>query len=48
VLRRLAGRVVTSPAAFFVAGVVDVGGFAFAALRAALLKRLGFGVSRDL
>jgi hypothetical protein len=33
--------VLTSPAAFFFAGVVDVGAFAFAALRGVARERLG-------
>jgi hypothetical protein len=47
VLSRLAGRLLTSPVAFFVAGLVDIGGFAFTALRASLRQRLGLALSRD-
>jgi hypothetical protein len=45
VLWRLAGRLLTGPIAFFVAGLIDVGAFASAALRKsianALAKRFG-------
>jgi hypothetical protein len=48
VLRRLAARLLTSPVAFLFAGVIDVSAFAFATLRAALRKRLGSLLRRDL
>jgi hypothetical protein len=41
VLRRLAGRLLTGPVAFFLAGLIDVGAFAFAALRRSVCKHLG-------
>jgi hypothetical protein len=40
VLWRLAARLITGPIAFFLAGVIDIGAFAFAALREAIRKRL--------
>jgi hypothetical protein len=40
VLRRLAGRLLTGPIAFFLAGVIDVGAFASGALRESVRKRL--------
>jgi hypothetical protein len=41
VLKRFAARIVTGPAAFFLAGAIDLTAFAVAAIRAALAKRLG-------
>jgi len=40
VLWRPAARLVTGPIAFFLAGVIDIGAFAFAALGAAIRRRL--------
>jgi hypothetical protein len=39
VLWRLAGRIVTSPAAFLIAWAIDLTAFAWAATRAAAAKR---------
>jgi hypothetical protein len=39
VLWRLAARLITGPAAFFVAGVVDIGAFGVGALRASIRRR---------
>jgi hypothetical protein len=38
VLRRIAGRIVTGPLAFFVAALIDLGVFALAALREKLRR----------
>jgi hypothetical protein len=40
VLWRLAARAVTGPVAFFVAGVIDIGAFAAAALRESIRRRI--------
>jgi len=48
VLWRLAGRLLTGPAAFFLAGLADIGTFAFVALRETMRKRLGSLLRRDL
>jgi hypothetical protein len=40
VLWRLAARVVTGPAAFFVAGVIDVGVFLAVVLKEAIRRRV--------
>jgi len=41
VLRRPAGRLLTGPIAFFLAGVIDIGAFALAALRQSVSKHFG-------
>jgi hypothetical protein len=41
VLERLAGRLLTGPGAFFLAGLIDLGAFALVALRASARRRLG-------
>jgi hypothetical protein len=41
VLWRLAARIITGPAAFFVAGLIDIGVFGLAAISARARKRLG-------
>jgi hypothetical protein len=38
---RVAGRLVTGPVAFFVAGAIDIGAFALQVLGARVRKRLG-------
>jgi hypothetical protein len=40
VLSRLAARVITGPVAFFVAGMIDIGAFAVAALRSSIGRRI--------
>ncbi|MGB0092022.1 MAG: hypothetical protein WBP81_05755 [Solirubrobacteraceae bacterium] len=40
-LSRIAGRIITGPLAFFLAGMIDVGAFALAALRKAMRDRVG-------
>jgi hypothetical protein len=41
VLSRIAGRIITGPLAFFLAGMIDVGTFALTALRKAIRDRVG-------
>jgi hypothetical protein len=48
VLWRLAGRLLTGPIAFFLAGAIDIGMFALTALRQSVSKRLREAVRKRL